>query len=321
MRPAALLAGLMLLCACHQRRQANSVSPEDLRRVRHHARKAFAQAQPSRGAPAPQPAPESNPLVKVLGRDKAGCTWVQSDGLVTVGDQDSRYQARAAAISEARKSAMQNFLGVDVQTRFLDFQDSGLRGQDQLVENILRTTRLGRILKEDVVSEGYQDAGDCKDCRYHVALKTCLAKPPPGQDQDFRAELSLSRTHFTDGDDAQITVSATEDCYVYLYNVDMDWTTSLIVPNEAVPEVRLKAGQVFTYPDEQLRKSGIRLVAEVPQGQSVSAETIRLIATKTPLRQDEQDPAMGGYLSLLRRLNASDVDWTDDAQAFVIYRR
>jgi hypothetical protein len=33
-----------------------------------------------------------------------------------------------------------------------------------------------------------------------------------------------------------------------------------------------------------------------------------------------EDPAVGGYLSLLRRLNASRLEWTDDAQAFTIYK-
>ena len=44
------------------------------------------------------------------------------------------------------------------------------------------------------------------------------------------------------------------------------------------------------------------------------------MATKEPLPKDRQDPAMGGYMSLLRRLNASSIDWTDTAGAFTIYK-
>jgi hypothetical protein len=303
-RGLALLAGLTLLVGCH-----------------HESKVAL------KPAPAPprertlQSAPEAKPVVQVLGTDPSGCTWIGSEGLVTVGEQDSRYQARAAAISEARKSAMQDYLGVGVQTRFMDFEQDGLRGHEQLVENILKTTRQGRILKEDILSEGYQDAGDCYACRYHVQIKPCLAPLPKTHDPDFQATLALSQTHFVDGNEAKVSVSASQDCYVYLYDVGMDWSTSLLVPNSAVPEVHLKAGDIFVYPDEALSKSGVHLVAQIPEGQDVSAETIRLVATKTPLTRDEQDPAMGGYLSLMRRLNASDVDWADDAQAFTIYRR
>ena len=308
------------LAACGGHRPA-AQDPAKVSKTRERAAKN--QASMTEG-PAPRTlvsAPESPALrAKVLSKDPRGCTWLESEGLVTVGEQDSKHQARAAAIDEARKSAMQDFLGVDVKSRFMDFQQEGLRDQASLTESMLQTTRLGRVIDENVLSEGYRDLPGCPACRYAVRLRSCLLPIPDDSDKDFHVDLSLSRSRFLEGDEAKITVSSSRDCWLYLYDVGMDWETGLIAPNEVVPEVRLKAGQSWDYPDEEAKRRGVRLVAELPKGKDISAETIRVIATKTPLQRKLDDPAVGGYLGILRRLNSSRVDWTDDAEAFTIYK-
>ncbi|MDE1977105.1 MAG: DUF4384 domain-containing protein [Elusimicrobia bacterium] len=266
--------------------------------------------------------PEAVPApASVLGRDKAlDCTWVESTAAVVAGDSQSRAQVRAEAISEARSLAMKSLLGVSVRSQDLVFQQEGLRGQKNLVENILRTTQSGRILKETVAGEGYQDAPGCPECRYAVDLKACIASAPSYHDADFRVTLSLARARLVDGDQDSMTVSCTEGCYVYLYDVGMDDQAQLVAPNSFAPEVKLPAGQSWTYPGKELESQGVRLVAQLPQGQSVSAETIRAVATKTPLTAAEADPSAGGYFGVLQRLDASRTDWAEDAAVFTIYQ-
>jgi hypothetical protein len=277
--------------------------------------RAVPQAEPPALTPAPEAAPGA---AKVLGRDAAGCTWVESEGLVTVGDRESRHQARAAAVEEARKAAMRDFLGVDVRSRFMDFQQEGLRDQARLTEDILQTTRNGRILKEQVVKDEYRDLPGCQACRYFVLLRSCLVQSDSSADKDFQVELGLSRTRFVAGDKAVLTVTPNRDCSLYLYDVGMDWQTWMIVPSADVPEVRVKAGETWTYPDAK----GRDLVAEMPDEKSdVSAETIRVVCAKTPVPEKVWNPKAGGYLGVLQRLNASRLDWAEDAQAFTIYRK
>lgn len=275
----------------------------------------------NKGAPEPSLAPEAAPArTKILEKDRQGCTWVESEATVTAGEQDSRHQTRAAAISEARKFAMQDFLGVEVRSRLLDFQYERLRDQQKLTENILQTTRLGRIMKETLVTEGYEDLPRCRFCRYHVQLKSCLVPIAADADKGFFAELALSRSHFMQGDEARLTVTANRDFYVYLYDVDMDWQTTLIFPNDIVPQAKITAGAVWEYPDEAARKEGVRLTALIPDGKNVSAETIRVIVSKSPLPKKLIDPTGVGYLGVMQRLNSSRWEWTEDASAFVIYR-
>ena len=76
-----------------------------------------------------------NPDVQVLQIDSEGCTWVEAKASVAFGQQDTKHQAKAQAISEARGKAIEGFLGVRVQDRFMNFmQESSLKGQVGLTE-------------------------------------------------------------------------------------------------------------------------------------------------------------------------------------------
>jgi len=262
---------------------------------------------------------------KVLGVDPEGCTWLEGSASVAVGAQDTRHQTRAAAIEQARAAAVQDFLGVEGKSKFMDFQQEGLRRESRLTEGILQTTRSGRIMKEQVLEEGYKDAPDCPGCLYRLRLKACAVPRDSGSDKDFSVQLGISSQHYRSGEEAKITVTATRDCWAYLYNIyDLGTKdqTALIVPNENVKEKRLKAGETWEYPDEEARKLGVRLIAELPQaGDDVSAETIRVIASKAALPKTVISPVDGGWLGVLRRLNRASVEWTEDAEAYTIYKR
>jgi len=262
---------------------------------------------------------------RVLGVDPEGCTWLEGSATVSVGPQDTRHQTRAAAMEQARAAAVQDFLGVEVKSRFMDFQQEGLRKESRLTEGILQTTRNGRIVKEQVLEEGYRDAPDCPGCLYRMKIKACAVPRGPDSDKDFAVELLVSSQRYFHGDEAKLTVTATRDCWIYLYNIyDLGAAdqTALVVPNENLTEKRLKAGESWTYPDEEASKRGVRLVAELPQaGDSVSAETIRVVAAKAALSKTVYGPADGGWLGVLRRLNRAKVEWTDDTEAYTIYKK
>jgi len=277
--------------------------------------------------------------VKILGRDSDNCTWVESRARVSFGEQDTKHQARAQAISEARVKAMERLLGVHVQHHFLDFQqESSLKGEVLLTEHLLRVTQLGRVLKEDILSAGPVDLQGCKACLYEAQIRACILPLQDRSDKDFRVYLSLNQSRFHDGDEAQITVASTRDAYVYVYNVDTDWNATLIFPNDYAPDNQVLAGGTFSYPNEALRGKGIRSVARLSPGLTVSAEMIRVVATKAPLPQSLVEPSgptssggglpisselhgSGSFLKLMHKLQSIDLEWVEDAQAFTIQAR
>ena len=318
---------LPLLAGCHERKTGGPLSAAQAAAVREHAAQserndAVAQAGVAKEA-MPTPAPEAAPVkAKVLETDPRGCTWIESAGLVTVGEDESRHQVRASAVNEARRVAMQDFLGVSVRARKLDFQQEGLKDQKQITESMLLTTRQGRILDEKVASEGYQDLADCKGCRYGVTLRSCILPTPDYADKEFQVDLGISRNKLVDGDAVTLNVTCSRECWVYAYDLWLDWQkTSLIVPNDRLPAVHLMPSQTWEYPDDAARSAGVSMLqATLPEGYTVSAETVRVVATKSPMPAKVVDPSQG-FLAVLRRLNAQRVDWAEDAQAFTIYKK
>jgi hypothetical protein len=277
--------------------------------------------------------------VTVLEHDPIGCTWVESKATVSFGGHDTKHQAHAQAVSEARAKALHRVLGVSVQQRFIDFQqESSLKGEVSLTERLLRVTQPGRILKEHTLWSGPQDVSGCVGCRYGVDIRACILPEAENSDKEFRVDLSLKRTTFVDGDEASIEVISTRDAYLYLYSVDMDWNAVLIFPNDYVQDNHVKAAQTLVYPSEEIKRRGIRVVARLPAGATVSAEMIRVIASKTPLpksigyptERDHGGKALlgpsevhgqGSFLNLMRELNRADAEWVEDAQAFTVHKR
>lgn len=277
--------------------------------------------------------------IKVLQRDPAGCTWVEAVGTASFGQNDTRHQAKAQAVSDARAKAIEGFLGVKVQDRFMNFQqESSLKGQVQLTESLLRVTQLGRILKEKVLRSGPQDVGDCAGCQFTAHIQTCIVPLSDTGDKNFQTNLTLNRATFVDGDEGVMQVTVTKDAYVYIYSVELDWNAGLLFPNDYAGDNHLKAGETLTFPSEELRRKGQKVLARLPSGAKVSAEMIRVIVSKVPLPRDLYDPQMqqreratdravteiegtGSFLNLLHKLHRSDIEWIEDAQAFTIHQR
>jgi hypothetical protein len=323
-----LLPFLFGMVACHNRK-ANPAPKPDYARVKARAETSFNELGPGKSGPKPAknavtaaPAPEAPAATSTVGEKdaKLGCTWVEAEATVPVGGNESRDQARARTIEKALAAAMQDLLGVDVNQRSLDFQQESLRGQTNLIESVLRTTRRGCIINEKINIEEYRDLGTCRQCGFFVALKACIKERPADWDKDFLVELLLPRDHFMEGDRTVISVTPRRDAYLYLYDVGMNSETALVAPNEYIPEVKGSAGQTWQYPDaDAVKRYGLYLEAQLPADRPpVSAETIRVIATKVPLPAKLSDPTQGGYLGVLQRLDSAGIEWAEDAAAFTI---
>ena len=261
------------------------------------------------------------PDAEILGQDADGCTWVESRALVPFGDHDTKHQARAQAVSDARVKAMQRLLGVRLQHSFIDFQqENSLKGEIALTDHLLRVTQLGRVLKEEILWAGPTDVTGCSGCRFEAHIRACIVPLRDMTDRDFAVQLSLNRPRFRDGDEAIMAVTSTRDAYVYLFNVDTNWNATLIFPNTYVTDNRIAAGRSFLYPDEGLRAKGVRSVARLPSTSTISAEMIRVIAAKTPLPKSvlATGPQGSSFLGLMRRLTSAELEWVEDAQAFTI---
>lgn len=292
-----------------------------------------------KAAPPPseaQSAPVDDPEIKVLREDPAkGCTWIETKASVLFGDTEAKNQAEARATSQAISRAMADFLGQEITHNTIDYEQESLKNQARLTESLLRVTQPGLELARKVLSSGPEDIPGCKGCRYGVLLQTCIAPRKSSSDTNFRTEISLNRTAFKDGDEAEAQITCTSDAYLYLYNVDLQANATLIFPSEYDSKNMIRAGETVVFPSAELkRKTGAKFTAALPPGLSVSAEVLRVIATKSPLpktileggaanrgTQATSEGQGGSLLGLMQRLNASGIEWAEDVQAFTISKQ
>jgi hypothetical protein len=252
------------------------------------------------------------PFIKVLEEDIRGCAWVERQGAAQQEADESVYQMRAEAIARARAEAIEGFLHLPAFSHAMTYRDEFLNGRKDAVSELLELTTPARMLDEQIRQEGYQQIADCPDCLYRVNFEACVAHLARRPDHEFYVRLKLGRSHLSVGQNLDISVTTNRNIYLYAYVVDADWTTKLLVPNGNSDFARLKAAKTWHYsyhldPADQ-SSSGYKIKA------------IRVVASRTQLSHELDDPAFGGYLSLARRLNGSSLDWREDAEAFAVSR-
>lgn len=278
--------------------------------------------------------PRIQPLLEEW--DPAGCRWVRVSAGVTVGDRDTRMQVRADAVALAREEALAAVHGVNLSHRFLHYQQYvALRGETVIVENLLKTSQHGRVLKEVVVTDGFRDLPGCRACRYEVTLRDCVVSRPVGADTQFHVSAEMSETQLRVQDKVQLRVSATRDAYFYIYGVGLDSRACRIYPAPNSAPAWVAAGEALDIPGVEDLAHGRVLTARLPRGKNVSAETLRVIAARAPLPEwivggvYVETPGAGGggsicreidFQALIRSLNSTDIDWVEDARTYTITR-
>jgi TolB-like protein len=258
------------------------------------------------------------PAISLSKKGSNNCIWIQSSGLVPLGQNDSKNQARARAIVKARQKAMSKALGEQITQEFSNFGGPIFQEHTELLDHVLLLTRYGRILEETIIEEKLMDSTDCTDCLYQVVLQNCIAPQKNTADKGFRVSLNLNRIEFWVGDQAEVLIHTSRDAYIYLFSVDKDWNQFLAFPNTVAKENFVKTNTLFMYPNAEHKKAGIHLVAELPEDQYFSAETFRVLATKKSI---PESLLKGKYNQILENLNQTEIDWAESADAFIIRKK
>ena len=110
-----------------------------------------------------------------------------------------------------------------------------------------------------------------------AAAKTLGDMENPGQTFGFELELAGGETTFGLGEEISFNVESDRDGYLTLVDIDPLGTVSVLLPNEDVPSVPVRAGRRFTYPE-----GDIFFEAQEPLGSGM----VRAFVTPEPLPLD-----------------------------------
>ncbi len=262
-------------------------------------------ANPSKKV-APKPAPEiedDSPLIpdspesaEALPRERGpgGCEWVEGSATAVISEKVSRVDAQ----EEARQLA-----------RVVAKVEAGLFH--------------GRIVEEKALEEGYGEGpGDCRTCRFHSRIRTCILSTGPATGRGLRIELNLARRDFLKGEPLEFSFTSNRDGYFHIYRVSEAWEAEQL-PRHTLPhEKRILAGETISFPQNypvEIQGMSLILAESAPE---VTKETLRIIFVDRLMDQNAMSPRSGGYLRILQRVETAGsvvgAEWAEVSRKFTV---
>ncbi len=251
--------------------------------------------------------------------------WVEAEGVVAFGQETTLEAAQRGSLDAARRAAIEQAVGTFVtsSTVVKNFQLA-----DDLIHSIVR----GVIVEEKILNRGLFDSAGNEGAVYRTRLKAKVKGIPAERRGNFAVTVKLNRPVFNDGEEATIRIMATQDAYLYLFNVTQDEHITVLAPNRLEPETRLRAGSEYLFPSETLLRQKVKLRTWLLPGVKKSNEKIKVIATRNPMALlkghvaeavfKEYDPSQTALLLDLMRVLATfdPADWAEATAEYEVRR-
>lgn len=219
--------------------------------------------------------------------------WITVEGQAAI-ENITKEEARRLAIANARRKAVEDVVGVTVSadTLVINWQVSS---------DIIRAIPYGKVVEQEMLEEDVKSLREKEKAEpsliYWVKLKAKVVKEKGEPDPYFKIDATLNRAVFKDNDDMQITIKPAKDCYLSIFNMLENEKVITLFPNNFKNANKIKAGEAFTFPDEQDRKRGISLKSHIHgynirgqagEGKKTTKESLYLICLKQPMAFDTQ---------------------------------
>lgn len=246
---------------------------------------------------------------------------VESEGQVTLGDETTIGQGKAAALNNARRAALEKATGVSVH-------GSSLVYNNQLINDLVLAASRGVIVEEQVLEN------ECHEKDKHLF---CTAKIKAGVkplNLERRGSFAVTNVYvqrpdkegpaksavFQNNDEIQIRAAANEDSYLHIFSVDQYGGISRLFPNSYVNYERVAAGKELLFPDQAQRKNGLKLKVRTPKKVPKAVESVLVIATKKPVNfLTEHSIENPTITDLMRELSVLDPSqWVESTAGYEV---
>jgi hypothetical protein len=204
--------------------------------------------------------------------------WVCVEGSAPIIG-NTKESARRRAIQNAREKAVSRVVGTDISTEYLwaNFRRNGsLAGAIPFV----------KVVESHVISEytvsAISDDRDSMPETYKVELQAAVAEGTTGDDPHFEIKASLNRPIFIDGQNIRITMKASKDCYVWVFNILDDESVLRLVPNRFKAANALRAGKTYLFPSHTEVEQGMALKVHALEDRESTDEAVYILALKQP---------------------------------------
>jgi len=206
---------------------------------------------------------------------------VEAEGTILLGDDSTIGQAKAAALNNARRAALEKATGVEVRGTSTVYNY-------QLINDLVLTATRGIIVKEHVFKSSCTTKDEQVSCSakieawvkpLHTERRGNFAVKKAFVHRIDKVEAAASPV-FQNNDEIIIRAAANQDAWLSLFSVDQFGAISKLYPNEYVKQEQLPAGKELVFPDESCRQGGLKIRVRTPRGKAKAVESVLIIATK-----------------------------------------
>ncbi|MCG5548215.1 DUF4384 domain-containing protein [Halorhodospira halochloris] len=203
-----------------------------------------------------------------------------------VSDQTSLSDARQVALEEAKNEAVQQVVGVRVQSEAFSYTADSADHYEDGFSRVIATDAQGRVTDWNVKEEDFSIRNDRAYLKLIYELE--VAKEAGERDPSFQASSDLNQRVFIDygdpGENEEIILEAqvSQEARVYLFGISNEGV-DVLFPNQFVDSVTAEENEKFEIPPGEWRSRGLRLRPSVPEGEERAFEVLMLVATKEPI--------------------------------------
>jgi len=206
---------------------------------------------------------------------------IEKEGEAVLGDDMMPAQAKALALNNARRSAIEQASGVIVH-------GSSVVYNFQLVSDLVASATRGVIIKEEILADDIKKEG--KQIVYYTKIKAhvkTLENRERSSLKILKADVNRYGSNpasaaivFQDNDEIQIRAKANSDAYIHVFNISQDGWVTKLYPNEYFKAEITSPETEFIFPNEKQRDLGLKLKVRTPKNLSRAIETMLIVATK-----------------------------------------
>jgi len=247
---------------------------------------------------------------------------VVAEGKSILGDDTTPAQAKALALNEARRIAIEMASGILVNS-------SSVVYNWQLISDLISAFSKGLIVREDILFSGIrtEDGHAVYACRIKARIKTLKLETKKDiriiKAEVTRADSPFAMTSpvFQDNDEIRIKVRTEGLSTMNIFSVSQDGRVTRLLPNPYMEQKTIPSSRDFIFPNDALRKAGFKLRVHTPKNLSRAYETIVVIATKEIkvfLSGENKDATLSDLMHDLSQVEQSS--WADAVIGYEVRR-
>ena len=222
-------------------------------------------------------------------------SYAQSDSL-TVESTGHCYSTEVTpedgwrrALQDAEANAIRDAIGVTVSGHTFQLTSESMKGDKptnylSTFSELNTTTTSGRIIAEEILDSALTTEGNLPV--YSIKIRATVAKDKGEPDPSFEVEIHLNKDVYYDrgnidrNDDVGFSISASQDCYLYIFDIMANDSVMLIMPNVYFKDNFYSAMEGQEGFDKKLAKLPYDLRVGLPPKKNLTTEMIYVVALK-----------------------------------------